>query len=95
MRPNVELTGSGAATVVRENAAVPLSDIPAPLQEHPDRDTGVGWKHHRNNLRLLLQPYVCSCLLIVWLPIGVVSLWFIYRIARGWLALNDGRSMYV
>ncbi len=52
-----------------DNAAVPLSDIPAPLQEHPDRDTGVGWKHHRNNLRLLLQPYVCSCLLIVWLPL--------------------------
>ena len=34
-------------------------------------------------------------LLLVWLPIGVVSLWFIYRIARGWLALRDGRAMYV
>ena len=34
-------------------------------------------------------------LLLVWLPIGIVSLWFIYRIARGWLALRDGREMYV
>jgi uncharacterized membrane protein len=31
---------------------------------------------------------------VVWIPIGAVALWFIYRIARGWLALNDGRSMY-
>jgi uncharacterized membrane protein len=34
-------------------------------------------------------------LLFVWLPIGVVSLWFIYRIVRGWLALREGRAMYV
>src|SRR5262245_41224269 len=34
-------------------------------------------------------------LLLVWLPIGAVSLWFIYRVARGWLALRDGRAMYV
>ena len=34
-------------------------------------------------------------ILIAWLPIGLVSLWFIYRIARGWMALSDGRSMYV
>jgi uncharacterized membrane protein len=34
-------------------------------------------------------------LLIAWLPISIVSLWFIYRIARGWMALSDGRSLYV
>jgi uncharacterized membrane protein len=33
-------------------------------------------------------------LLIAWLPLGVVGLWFIYRIARGWLALMDRRPMY-
>lgn len=33
-------------------------------------------------------------LLIVWAPIGIVSLWFVYRIARGWLALREGRVMY-
>ena len=32
---------------------------------------------------------------VVWVPIGLVALWFIYRIARGWLALSDGRQMYV
>jgi uncharacterized membrane protein len=32
---------------------------------------------------------------IVWVPLGAVGLWFIYRIARGWLALLDRRPMYV
>ena len=33
-------------------------------------------------------------LIIVWLPIAIVGLWFIYRIIRGWLALRDARPMY-
>jgi uncharacterized membrane protein len=33
-------------------------------------------------------------LLIVWIPLGVVALWFIYRIARGWMALRDAKPMY-
>jgi uncharacterized membrane protein len=33
-------------------------------------------------------------ILIAWLPMVIVSLWFIYRIVRGWLALNDNRPMY-
>jgi len=33
-------------------------------------------------------------LLLVWIPLGVVALWFIYRVARGWMALNDRRTMY-
>jgi uncharacterized membrane protein len=33
-------------------------------------------------------------ILLAWLPLGVVSLWFIYRIARGWMALNDRQPMY-
>ena len=33
-------------------------------------------------------------LLIAWLPIGLVGLWFIYRIVRGWTALSAGRPMY-
>jgi uncharacterized membrane protein len=33
-------------------------------------------------------------LLIVWLPVAVLSVWFVYRIVRGWLALNDNRPMY-
>ena len=34
-------------------------------------------------------------LIIAWLPLGIVALWFIYRIWRGWMALRDGRPMYV
>jgi uncharacterized membrane protein len=34
-------------------------------------------------------------ILIAWLPMAIVSVWFIYRIVRGWLALNDNRPMYV
>jgi uncharacterized membrane protein len=32
--------------------------------------------------------------LIVWLPLVVVALWFVYRIARGWIRLRDERPMY-
>ena len=34
-------------------------------------------------------------ILIAWIPMAFVSLWFIYRIARGWIALNNRRPMYV
>jgi uncharacterized membrane protein len=33
-------------------------------------------------------------LLIAWLPLTLVGLWFIYRIARGWLRLMGHRPMY-
>ena len=33
-------------------------------------------------------------LLLVWLPLGLVALWFIYRVVRGWMALNSRRAMY-
>ena len=34
-------------------------------------------------------------IIIVWLPLAVVTIWFIYRIVRGWLALREGRLMYL
>ncbi|HKZ07964.1 MAG TPA: hypothetical protein VJU81_21045, partial [Methylomirabilota bacterium] len=34
-------------------------------------------------------------ILIAWLPLGIVGLWFIYRVARGWLRLVDRQPMYV
>jgi uncharacterized membrane protein len=34
-------------------------------------------------------------MLVAWLPLGLVGLWFIYRIARGWLRLVDRGPMYV
>jgi uncharacterized membrane protein len=33
-------------------------------------------------------------LIIVWIPLGILTLWFIYRVARGWLALRDHKPMY-
>ena len=34
-------------------------------------------------------------LLIVpgWIAWGLISLWFLYRVVRGWLALSDGKAM--
>jgi uncharacterized membrane protein len=34
-------------------------------------------------------------LLIAWVPLAFVSVWFIYRIVRGWSALNARKPMYV
>jgi uncharacterized membrane protein len=34
-------------------------------------------------------------ILIAWLPLVIVGFWFIYRIVRGWVALNDRRMMPV
>ena len=34
-------------------------------------------------------------ILIAWFPLVIVGFWFIYRIARGWVALNDRRAMPV
>jgi SRSO17 transposase len=57
---------SPPATISAESA--PAQPPPAALLEaHPAWDTGSGWKHHLNNVRLLLQPFVCSCLLLPWL----------------------------
>ena len=33
-------------------------------------------------------------LLIAWLPLGVVGLWFIYRVVRGWLRLVERQPIY-
>jgi uncharacterized membrane protein len=33
-------------------------------------------------------------ILVAWLPLAIVSIWFIYRIGRGWIALNGRQPMY-
>ena len=49
--------------------------------------------------------WVCLCglfvvftlgigIIIAWLPLALVTVWFIYRIVRGWVALRDRRPMY-
>lgn len=41
--------------------------------DHPWWDAGQGWKNGLNNLRLILQPYVCSCLLLPWVLLFNIS----------------------
>jgi SRSO17 transposase len=68
----VSLQSSAFAALGHVAPASPAPVEPQPtaaLEAHPAWDTGAGWKHHLNNLRLLLQPYVCSCLLLPWLPL--------------------------
>lgn len=37
--------------------------------EHAWWDTGQGWKNTLNNVRVILQPHIFSCLLLPWLLI--------------------------
>jgi uncharacterized membrane protein len=32
--------------------------------------------------------------IVAWLPLVIITIWFVYRIGRGWLALNAGQPMY-
>jgi uncharacterized membrane protein len=33
-------------------------------------------------------------LLLVWIPLAILTIWFIYRVARGWSSLANRRPMY-
>lgn len=48
-------------------ATEPVAGSAAPVATHPQWDHGQGWKPQLNNLRLLLQPFICTCLLLPWL----------------------------
>ncbi len=41
----------------------------SPASRHAWWDGGPGWKHTLNNLRLLIQPFCSSCLLLPWLAV--------------------------
>jgi uncharacterized membrane protein len=34
-------------------------------------------------------------IVVAWLPLAIVTVWFVYRVARGWLRLTNGQMMYV
>jgi hypothetical protein len=67
--------------------APPSAVAAMPLEAHPAWDTGNGWKHHLNNLRLLLQPYTTSCLLLPWLHL--VPLPHLQAVQAGFAALGS------
>ena len=33
-------------------------------------------------------------LIVVWIPLTILTIWFIYRVVRGWSALSGKRPMY-
>ena len=33
-------------------------------------------------------------IIVAWLPIAIVGFWFIYRVVKGWLRLNNRQPMY-
>ncbi len=54
-------------TETQGSEASPGADLVERFPQHRWWDTGHGWKNVLNNLRLILQPYVYSCLLLPWL----------------------------
>jgi uncharacterized membrane protein len=104
------LTGIlGAATIVGA-FLIGWPSIIAVILNYVKRSDAAGtWleSHFRWQIRTFWFGllWVCLCglfvvatfgigILIAWLPLGIVGLWFVYRIVRGWIALQDGRPMY-
>ena len=47
---------------------LPVESTPSPATlQHPAWTEDASWKHRLDNLRLLLQPFICACLLLPWL----------------------------
>jgi uncharacterized membrane protein len=69
------------------------------------RDDAVGtWQesHFRWRIRSVVFSAIAYVLTIPlwllflvpgWIAWGIISIWFLYRVVRGWLALNDRRPM--
>ena len=105
------LTGIlGAATVVGAFLTGWPSIIAVILNYAKRAETRGTWleSHFRWQIRTfwfgLLWVGLCICfviftlglgILLVWLPLAIVALWFIYRVIRGWTALFARRPMYV
>lgn len=99
---------AGAATVIGSFLGS-LPSIAAVILNYVKRGDARGtWleSHYRWQIRtfwfalLWLLIALLLILTLVGVPVGfgiliAVTLWLIYRIARGWLRLLDGRSMYV
>src|SRR5687767_13491509 len=100
----------GTATIVGAFLFGPLSIIAVIMNYVKISEARGTWleSHFRWQIRTFWFGllWVCLCalfvlltlgigILIAWLPLGIVGLWFVYRIVRGWLALRDGHTMYV
>ncbi len=99
----------GAATVVGA-FLTGWPSIIAVILNYVKRDEARGtWleSHFRWQIRTfwfgLLWVSICALfivmtlfigIIIAWLPLTFITIWFIYRVVRGWLALRDRRPMY-
>ena len=104
------LTGIvGAATVVGAFLTGWPSIIAVVLNYVKRSDVAGTWleSHFRWQIRTFWYGllWVALCLLfvvmtfglgvvVVWLPLGLVGIWFIYRIVRGWLRLVERQPTY-
>jgi len=61
----VSLQAPAFAPAASLESAEPVA--PTPVAQHPAWTEDASWKHRLTNLRLLLQPFVCACLLLPWL----------------------------
>jgi SRSO17 transposase len=59
--PVFALRETAAAPHLPAPSAPPLTTLP-----HPAWTDDASWKHRLDNLRLLLQPFICACLLLPW-----------------------------
>ena len=99
----------GAATIIGSFLAGWPSIIAVILNYVKRSDVRGTWleSHFRWQIRTfwygLLWVFLCGAfivltlgigLIIAWLPLLMVSIWFVYRVAKGWLALRDRRPMY-
>ena len=104
------LTGIlGAATVIGA-FLIGWPSIIAVILNYVKRDAARGtWveSHFRWQIRTfwfgLLWVMICVFFVIMtfglgifiaWIPLAFITIWFIYRIVRGWIALNARRPMY-
>ncbi len=56
-----------APALARASSDPTASASPAAALQHPAWTDDASWTHRLNNLRLLLQPFACTCLLLRWL----------------------------
>ncbi len=104
------LTGIFGAASVIGAFLIGWPSIIAVILNYVKRDEARGtWleSHFRWQIRTfwfgLLWVSICALfvimtlglgIIIAWLPLTFITIWFIYRVVRGWLALRDRRPMY-
>jgi hypothetical protein len=65
------LAAAPAGSTDEPAPAAPAAGAPPAdeVRRHPAWTDDTSWKHRLTNLRIFLQPFVCTCLLLPWLRI--------------------------